>query len=395
MFRFPTPTISFPFLILFTGGAIVNEIDGAQFFLRFEIKAFDENIHMFSTEPIKNETKTKTKIPLWVHVPSSALTNVMVSQFFDESGPYFISDTRFYIPPWLQQQQALQTSLTSQDRIEVNIFGGDMEMSDDEIDSNHNEATNYLSITMDIEPAANAQKKEFTVNDVDDAPAVEKADRHASAHENDSCLHISTAHSDPEHNLFCKLNFATSREGKASSSEMSTSSSEESELRSSSLFGSVEDNAGEISRAEPTAVLKIGARWRESTRIESVETDSVFGTTFSLIEFDRTFDIATDDGQHASPIHGGSISFHNAIDESSSLNESGSFKESSEREESMDELTASLGLLSTGTNSIAEEPSDAHLPTKNDFKLMKSYADDTAEDFYETSMFKESMARSS
>lgn len=74
-----------------------------KYHLKFEIQSYDEQILLVSTAARKVRTKLMQQhFRNWAFVPAEDLINAKMEMVVDNDGSHFVSDTRFYIPFWLQ-----------------------------------------------------------------------------------------------------------------------------------------------------------------------------------------------------------------------------------------------------------------------------------------------------
>jgi hypothetical protein len=90
-------------LLLIVGGIIPHPDGKKKYHLKFEVQSYNEQILLVSTEARKVRTKLmKQHFRNWAFVPAEDLINAKIEVVVDSDGSHFVSDTRFYIPFWLQ-----------------------------------------------------------------------------------------------------------------------------------------------------------------------------------------------------------------------------------------------------------------------------------------------------
>lgn len=108
MRNYPT---NIPFSFPCAGGVIEHPTNDRKFYLRFEVKKFDEAIPCTTTVVQKvGKYLKKQHIQKWSKVTAEELQNVKVVKLMDESGDCFLSDTSVYVPEWLRDMPAAATS---------------------------------------------------------------------------------------------------------------------------------------------------------------------------------------------------------------------------------------------------------------------------------------------
>lgn len=87
------------------GGIIKHPNNERKFYLRFEIKKYDQNIELSTAKPNNVGKYLKMQhIRKWLKVSSEEVKEIKVCKLFDENGEYFVSDTSYYVPEWLRSE---------------------------------------------------------------------------------------------------------------------------------------------------------------------------------------------------------------------------------------------------------------------------------------------------
>lgn len=78
--------------------------DGEKYFLKFEIRQYDEKIALFEED--NSVGNNGQNMRTWIRVPSAETQNVQVCEMKDSIGKFYVSDTRYYVPIWLRAELA-------------------------------------------------------------------------------------------------------------------------------------------------------------------------------------------------------------------------------------------------------------------------------------------------
>lgn len=116
------------FNFIYLGGFIKHPTNQQRFYLQFEVKQFDRTIPLVTINQNRVGKYMKVQhIRNWIKVSRDELKDIRVCELEDENGVYYISNTSWYVPEWLQESETTEIDDLPADSLVVHTVENDPE----------------------------------------------------------------------------------------------------------------------------------------------------------------------------------------------------------------------------------------------------------------------------